>query len=61
MALKLLLNASESLKRSYDRRGNQVIVSIKILKRKCNIKGYYLSYYCVVNLNVCKTQCCSKK
>ena len=37
MALKFLAKASELLQRSYDRRGNQVIVSIKILKGKCNV------------------------
>ena len=61
MALKFLANASELLQRCYDRRGSQVIVSIKILKRKYNVKAYYLSYHYVINWKVCKVQCCSKK
>ena len=59
MALKFFVNASELLQRSYYRRGNQVIVSVNILKRKCYKK--LLSYYYVINLNVCKIQRCSKK
>ena len=47
--------------RSYYRHRNQVIVSVNILKRKCNIKDYHLSYYYIINLNVHKKQCCSKK
>ena len=51
MALKFLANSSELLQRSCYRYGNQVIVSINIFKRKCNIKDYYLLYYYVINLS----------
>ena len=61
MALKFLANSSELLQRSYYKRGNQVTVSRRIYERKCNIKDYYLSYYCVINLNVYRIQCCFKK
>ena len=61
MALKFLANSSEHLHRSYYRHRNRVIVLVNILKIKCNIKDYYLSYYYVINLNVCKIQRCSKK
>ena len=61
MALKFFANSSKHLQRSYYRHRNRVIVLVNILKRKCNIKDYYLSYYYVINLNVCKIQRCSKK
>ena len=61
MAVKFIANASELLHVIYYERGNQVIASRRISKRKCNIKDYYLSYYYVINLNVYKIQCCSKK
>ena len=51
MVLIFLANSSELLQRSYYRYGNQVIVSINIFKRKCNIKDYYLVYYYVINLS----------
>ena len=60
MALKFLASASDLLQRSYYRRGNQVIASRNIFKRKCNIKYYYLSYYYVINFNVYKIESCCK-
>ena len=60
MALKFLASASKLLQRNYYERGNQVIVSRNIFKRKCNKKDYYLSSYYVISLNVYKIQCCCK-
>ena len=51
MALKFLENSSKLLQRRYYRYGNQVIVSINIFKRKCNIEDHYLLYYYVINLS----------
>ena len=61
MAVKRLANYLEFLRKGYYRRRNQVKDFFKkYFKGKCNIKGYCLSYYYVINLNVCKIQCCCK-